>query len=430
VKKGLVLALALQLAGPAVGLDGALRSSFDLRDPIVQALLPVMARQQEADAAVRSLSSLSPGALPALFHIAESHSLRIAMADGRQLRLDLDPPAWQVVVAAIGRFPGSKQHLETVLAGSPSAAAREVAIRSLQERANGKDLDLLVAFADSGEADLAAYQPILVAFENTLASMLDRDAAAISSLPAVFARAPPRLTFSIARALEQSPEADRLLLLSDLLGVRPQVDGFLLSTMERLAQALPPPAPERARQVVRTVLRSSDAAKIQGALRAAVALEDVDAVPDMILLLQKGLEPVASHALAALRRITREDLGKDASVWDAWFQKERAAWLANAGPLADQLTRGSKEQAASAMHELGHQRLFRHEAAMVLRKGVDRREPALVRLCCQILGRLGSSLGLEALKQAQGHEDPKVREAASQAIRLLSAPLDRAPSPS
>ncbi len=157
-------------------------------------------------------------------------------------------------------------------------------------------------------------------------------------------------------------------------------------------------------------------------MRVMVALEDVGELPELINMLESGDERVAHQAWIALRSMTGEDLDENASSWDAWYQRELNGWLKRASTLTDDLVGGTPEQAVRAILELGKCRHFRDEAAFVLARGMERNEPELMRLCCQILGTLGSPLARPALQSALLHSNASVRDAAAQAITLLDKP--------
>lgn len=417
----MLVVLSLALALPAAG--GELEDApLRLDDPLVQRLLPAIARPGSgAEALVESFAALPVETLPELFAVAEAGCLRVQPPEGAVLRLELDEAIEESVVSAIARFPRALvvAHLEEVSLARPTHASREVGLRVLERGAVAEDLELLVRLAEPEEEDGDVDPAIRMAFERAVTALLARDPETTTHLRTVYLRSHLALAFSMTRALGVQESPHRLIALSELLGVRPEIDASVLSQIERNAPACSFSVPEGARQAVRTCLRTSDTMQILAASRALVALEGCDAIPDLIDLLNQGDGTVVHHARSELRRLSRCDYGDSAHDWQSWYGRERQEWRIRAGALERRVARGDPTEAAGAMLELGRTRLFRHEAARALSTGIVRREPDLVRLCCQLLGELCPREGRPALEFAVEHHAPEVRDAARQALARI-----------
>jgi len=128
---------------------------------------------------------------------------------------------------------------------------------------------------------------------------------------------------------------------------------------------------------------------------------------------------VARDALQSLRGLSRRALDRDPVAWRSWLARDLAAWRSAEARAAD-LHSPDASKAAAELQALGRVRLYRHDAAAIAIAGLERREPELVRLTCQVIAELGSPVGEPALRAMADHPDASVRATAERALERLA----------
>ncbi|MBI5434098.1 MAG: hypothetical protein HZA52_14795 [Planctomycetes bacterium] len=376
-------------------------------------------RQVEAHA--RALASFGAAALPRAFELAVNRELVVRVDDSKELALPISPDVQLALIAAAARAPRTEvvRFLSGVAERESRAEDALVALRILALAGNVDDLGLLQRLC-ARHVDAAATPPeVRETFGMALASILGRHPEALKQLWALYRDVQAPLADAVIRAAGTLRDEESLGALGGLLGARRELDLRVLGELGRVARALAPPFPESAREAVRAYLHDGDPMLRRAACQTSVALEDVDAIGELIELLDAETD-VARTALDSLRRISRKAIGRDSEEWTEWFRREQRDWTRAEARVAD-LRSSDRATAVAELHALGHARLFRHEAAAHVVVALERSEPELVRLACEILDELGSPVAEPALVLATEHADASVRASAEQALACLRA---------
>lgn len=400
------LAALLVLAAPWLGAGPRVESGGT--DERADALASVLAEAGDAEQLARGLDALGQEALPDLLGLLEG--------TGPHLR------PWQrvVVQGTVARVPRARLLSELSARADPrsSAAARRTALEVLGAVALPEDFDLLVALAAPSEADVPAPPGVRRAFERALARTMARDGRALRRARELYEAAPASLLLPVIRAVGATGTEAGLLALGDLLDALPEADGLVLCEMARLGARLPHPLDESLLAAVRGHLAWSDV-DLHHAVLASGALEDYEAIPLLIELLQRddpALGERAGTALAAIRGVSAR---LEPHEWQRWYESELAWWADERGRHEAALRAGDPALAAEAMRSFALHRLRRHELARRLAFGLAREEPELVALCCGALAQLGSPTVAGELEACLEHQDERVRAAARAALGAI-----------
>ncbi|MCK6448316.1 MAG: hypothetical protein L6Q99_18160 [Planctomycetes bacterium] len=398
--------LALPAAQAATTLDGAVLDAIG--HP---------ARTIEAN--VRAFAALGPESLPRCFELAVARELSIAVDGSKSFVLPVSDEVEIALVAAAALAPRADVVRLLARVAATAAAPREVevALRIAALAGTADDVELVRSLALRFATERGTPLEVRQAFGLAFHSIALRDDHALAHVRGLYLGVERSLADALLRALGALQDEASAEALGGLLGARPELDLRVLGELARVGRGLPLPAPESTREAVRSYLRDDEPTLQRAACRAAFALQDIDAVPVWIELLE-GDDDVARAALDALRRTTRKALDRDAEEWRAWRERELADWRV-AERRADELRSPDRAKAAAELLALGRAKLHRHQAAELVAGAFARDETDLLRLACQVLGELGSPAGEAALVDATEHADASVREAAELALERV-----------
>jgi hypothetical protein len=126
---------------------------------------------------------------------------------------------------------------------------------------------------------------------------------------------------------------------------------------------------------------------------------------------------------AALKPIAGRDFRGDVVRWRTWYEAEERWWAEARTRVIDGLRSRAAAHNAQALNEVSEHRLFRRELELLLVERLAAEDPLLVSMACSALGRLGSRAGVHELGELTGHPDPRVADAAREALkRILGGP--------
>lgn len=328
----------------------------------------------------------------------------------------------KVLLDALAGIPLLVESARIASTGESEESARdvEIALAVLAHTGDEKSLDLLMRLAGPRAAEARVPRSLARAFEDALAGMLQRRPALCERLGRDFRHIAPALRPSAARALGSVADHRTLELLGDLLGIHPTLDLSLLSQIGRVGVALGQPIAWKTRLRVRSYLGSPDPALRREAAVCAGKLEDVEAVPELITLLDDEHAGVQQNALWALRAQSGKNMGADARRWSDWHETEVRWWNGEAQSALAGLELADEVGRVRSLAELSSHRLFRHELAAELLWFLRRPEPQLVRAVCSTLGSLRSGVAVPGLIELLRHEDEAVRRQAHAALRSIT----------
>lgn len=397
--------------------DGAVRVDADL--PGVQRALERAVAQDRAVAVPLLIGMLEEGVLPPTGG-AEA-------GDAVLLPSELE----QVLLGALWAQPVSSlvPHLESIAANDGSDAARVTGMRVLAGVGRASEVELLVHLASPPAGETSVPVVRRDAFEQALTEMLERDPGGVWALRDLFTGLAEGLLAPVVRAIGSLETPDALHALSGLLGRVHLADSILLAEITRLGEVVPHPINEYVLAQVRRHLVSRDPILVRHAMLASGSLEDYEAIPALLEVLDSPDHGLRETARGALRQISDRDFRTSQRAWEHWYGSEVRWWEAEASACFARLDHHDPAVALRAVLEVGNHRIFRHRLAEELGRMLSRHEPEVLILACSTLEQLGSESAVTALLRVMENRNVPVREAAWRALRTITGrdlPLDPA----
>ena len=179
------------------------------------------------------------------------------------------------------------------------------------------------------------------------------------------------------------------------------------------------------------MLASMDETAVLFATETLGELGDVEAVPELIELLEPADTAISKAAYRALCGTTGRRLRHDLGAWEGWYLSE-LTWLRRDLPVLARALHGDDARVArTAVDELAAHPLFPDELAGELVLLLDSDDVQLAGSACAALGRLHARAAVPALVEVldDRHADPATHVAARDALQQITGlelPLDAA----
>jgi hypothetical protein len=324
-----------------------------------------------------------------------------------------------ILLAALAELPRAQivEHLATLSRSSPDESQRRAGLELLGRLGTRAELGLVLELGRSSEADAPPGAELCEALERALAGICEREPAAARAMAEQFPRVGPAARNSIASVLCRLRSDDATGLLAGLLGsVDESADSMLLLALVSVPDRTYAEDDLLVFERVRECFGRPESGLVVLACAAANALGDHGAVPDLIMLLEHTNTNVRRAAHVSLRGLTGLTYAAEAEPWLAWLDESLAWWDERADDCRVALVSGPPAEAAAALAECAHQRLFAHDVAKMLALVVQRPEPDLVRAACRAFRALPPRTALAALGALRAHPDPAVTECARAAL--------------
>lgn len=411
-------------AAPAAGRASAIDEGSERgADDVAQVLLDARSAGVSMDALVEALARCGSAALPHLFEALGRGRFDVRVGERGNSTKAVEPGEREALVASFGRLPlpEVRLFLDERLAENPPEPLRGAALEVLGAHGSGSDLRSLLDWCEPEDAGARVPRPLRDRFAAAFAGILERDPEALGHVPALYEGAHLSLVPSIVSAVGAIRSAESLAALVDLLAGVPAADALVLAEIGHLGRVVRHPIDPHARGGVRAYLSWRDPTILAEAIVAAGCVEDVDALPQLVLLLEHEEPNVGARALDALVAITNERLGPDASAWEEWLARVAERRRTQIPEQLRQVADGPPAMASRALLELAGLRVQRHELAEPLCAGLEREEPDLVVMTCAALGALGSSLAVPPLLELLENPGVEIRRAAFLALRRITA---------
>jgi hypothetical protein len=363
----------------------------------------------------RRLHSLKPDAIPFLFRALDEG--RLPGPDGRALASEELAAVHETLLALPRRE--LVRFLDEIAVSDSALRTRCVAATLLGDVGAGEHLKLLARLVTPLVTAPPSFEPRR-SFEDALVSILERDPGALRLVRSFFLESPPALSGSIIEALGRASSAEGSKILASLLGHTSGLDPLILARIAARGPCGKREIDEEVRAAARRYLRRPEAPLIAAAVHACLELEDDDSVETLIELVDHPDGLVRGNVFRALQRISGLAFGEDAERWTRWYAGEMSWWERESAEVLRVIELGSGVEFTRAAKEaLGH-RLFGDRVAEAFVRGLERQDEEHAVLCCQALGQLQSSVGLEALIGCLEHDEHAVREAAWLALRSIT----------
>ncbi|MEM6674572.1 MAG: HEAT repeat domain-containing protein [Planctomycetota bacterium] len=308
--------------------------------------------------------------------------------------------------------------VQSSLAKDPSVDECVHALRLWGEIAPARDLVAILDVASANES--GADRRVRETFAEAIGTFIERDRDALLGLRTLYLRADPSLLAPIVDAVGDRRDHESLHALVRLLGLVPEVDTYLLVQIAESAKSVLRPVPAELLSDLRPALRRESRGDRIEAVRALARLDDVDAVTDLIALLEDRDNVVADEARRALEQITGERLGSDAAIWSTWHDSA-VDWLHDELPVHVAAMRGDDPaRTGRALLRIARYRIFRHDLVGHVAETLHHENDDIAALGCSVLGHLGTQAAVVALVDALDHPSTDVGRAAYEALRRIT----------
>jgi HEAT repeat protein len=272
----------------------------------------------------------------------------------------------------------------------------------------------------TASASLEPRNSVADALRACAAAILRRDPSTWGHFAAALSDAPTGALEPLLRAAGDAGDARSFDTLRSVLSGSACPVAYTLDALASVAARIEPPFDASLREQVRAHLGAGDPQAARAAAVVAGKLEDVDAVSELIELLESGDPAVGRAAHGALQAIGRMSFRADPRRWRSWHAGE-VEWWENESPSALRRLHGDDgPEAIRSIGEMVSHRLHRHELAVELAELLGHEDPAMRRVACAGLGQMGSGLAVPELVLALDDDDETVRAAASGALQVLT----------
>lgn len=338
------------------------------------------------------------------------------------LQSDRDPAAVAARTAllhALSRERGAAlEHVEDLDATRLSDAHRRAALWVLADLGGPSQLETVLELVHGdGSPPSPALQREL---EETMVVLLSRKPRAAEQLGGHLRGAGPGALAPVSIALGRTGGESSLSVLRDLLREHRDLGAVLLPQVRRVVRSLPARDHAELRSEVRRFLEDGDLQSMRAASVLAADLEDEEALPRLLQLLDFEGTPAHASALSALNRLAGQDLGRDPGQWRGWYAKELAWWDEQLPSVLAELNARSAPRVLPALGELARHPLFRRALTEEVTRALDYPDPRVREAALGTLVSLGSRLAPECVLPLLEDEDRNVADAAWTALRRMT----------
>jgi HEAT repeat protein len=318
----------------------------------------------------------------------------------------------------IGR-EGVMRALDPRLAASTAAATRAMAIEVYGVFGDADDLNTIVALAGgTGDDPLDGHTDELL--QQTLTNVLTSDARAFDRLRAVLKGKSRDVLIAIVFAVGAARDERGLPFLAEIMTWRDDLAVEALSQIRLIGRSSSPAVDAELSQLARVWLDPHAATRCRAAIMALGVLEDENAVPQLIELLEQDSRGMRDEVLWSLRRISGQQFPASRTTWIDWHAAEESWYEERWSRCVGDLGSDDEEEFTSAVQELAQHRLYRHAIAQALCPALERDKPEFRQLVCAALADLGSTVAVRALTDVLDDDDEHVAESARAALLKIT----------
>lgn len=332
----------------------------------------------------------------------------------------LSRPQQETVLTAIGLLGRAPllPLLEGRLVQPGTFAQRRAAIEALGAVAAGGDVDRLLEYARSEEADSdpRLFEPLQAAITSTLR----RDGRGLRALSRGWRDLSPAVLATVIQGVGAARDARGLSLLLEIHEWAPDQRPLIASQVPLLGPADDPRTNSDLAFALLQQVEEGEPNAANAAILALGCLEDFASVPALVELLDSDSGAQRANAHHALCQLLNKSTRASAPPWRHWYRKEEL-WVAQRSrSVLEQLRERDPDVVRPALEELGSKRLERHELALAVCPVLQHPSPQIRAQACDVLLGLGSRWAIGDLKLALDDEAQEVRSAAHRALSAIS----------
>ncbi|MFT7668566.1 MAG: HEAT repeat protein [Planctomycetota bacterium] len=306
----------------------------------------------------------------------------------------------------------------------------EIALRVLESSKADNALDQAIALITPKDHQVTSGQQSQKLLERTIAFRLANNPSEASQLRETIKVTPTELLPTIVRAIGKAPSAEATKLLTHLLHAYPDLDLLILAELGRVFEVTREAFDITVEMRVGLHIVSPKVALRREACLLAGRLELLHMIPQLIELLTDKDGGVCANAYWSLKRVTGKKLKAEPDRWSNWYDAEESWWNDDAQAAFSQLSNARPFEVSQGIRALSGHRLYRHEIAAELLVLLDHEKPSIVAQSCAALGVLRSGSAVPELRGVLSHEVEKTRDAAWQALKLITGRDDLPPESS
>jgi HEAT repeat protein len=300
------------------------------------------------------------------------------------------------------------------------------AVELLGDCGEGTHLRTLTRLAGSLDPVTAT---VRARYESAARALLRRDPSGFARLTGLWREVPDPLREELVRAVGATEDSRGLEFLSGILGEDERLDEPALLEIQRLAHRTVPPVAPTITAPIRRQLLFGSTRHVMIACDVLGAVEDEEAVPLLVDLLDSGSRGVSAQVVRALQSITRLSFRTDPERWRAWYDAELAWYAEHASGAYAALESGKTEEVLNAIQALAKRKLQRHTLATELVYLLSHDDLAIRTTTCQALAQIGSPVAVPALVDALHDADDALVRHALSALTMLTGEDHPAESP-
>jgi len=342
--------------------------------------------------------------------------------DGPQVLSDAQR---ELLLSSMAKMPlkAVRKELDARLALTPDdVRARLGCMQALSVIGEAKDLARLVELAPRKQdsTDLALPYSSRETLRDSTAALLHRLPQAWPEFGTTLRKADPSAAKSLLDALACARDPRALRVLLDAVRNDPKLSWKAASLVAACGPSLSTETNHEFLEWMRNEFQGATPDYRRTLLMAVGTLDDGDWVPLLADKLEDEDTGVREESLSALQKISGLGFPGDPALWRSWNEGEER-WHAQQRPkLLQELADPESPKVLAAVREYSEHRT--HRAAMseelldVLRHG----RPEVRCMVISVLERLGSPVACSALLGMLNDSDPKVAEAAWQALHTIS----------
>lgn len=378
---------------------------------------------------VDRITACGSGAPRASFEILATR--RVPIADGNDAPQVLSMPQRELLLSALSRMPRKDVEHIAAEAGARAAqgdhAAALALVHLLGAVGTSADLARLTLVAPrkprdpetSGRDASSLSRDARDALRDAAAAILARDEHAWQLVGGVIRTSDRAAARALLEAVGSRRDARALAVLAEAVRAHPDLAPLCVSGAQKTGRSLDSAVVSDFVGWMAYEVQSARPEQRRGLLQAIASLDDGTHASVLIDALRDEDEGVRGSALWGLRAMTGFGFPATPETWEAWHSAE-SCWSENERPRRRaELLATNPSRVAAALRAYSGRRAWREELATDVVMVLDRKEPELRALACEVLADLGALGAMRPLGLLLFAPERVVRDAALHALETI-----------